>query len=192
MSGVLEAVKVVSAGEVSERRPWRTEGHPFLGQMARRFYDMGKGKEIRLKHYDGKIDGWLPPEGDDAPLWHLALDNGEDEELDEDEATEAVRDLAEGRETASPEAEAAAVKAAEDEAKAAAAEDRRPKSEKRIWASRECRDRWQIIQDLDEHSGWLQTSASRAVSHAAAAASVARANREAAASAVAACDGSDD
>ena len=52
-------------------------------------------------------------------------------------------------------------------------------------SGRECRDRWQIIQDLGEHSEWLQP-ASRAVSHAEAAASLARANREAALAALAA------
>ena len=51
---------------------------------------------------------------------------------------------------------------------------------------------WQIIQHLDEHSGWLHSPASRAVSHAEAAASVARANREAAAAAAAVCDDSSD
>lgn len=59
-------------------------------------------------------------------------------------------------------------------------------------SGRECHDRWQIIQDLDEHSGWLHSSASRAVSHSEVAASVFRANREAAAAAAAVCDDSDD
>jgi len=61
-------------------------------------------------------------------------------------------------------------------------------------SGRECRDRWQMIQHLDENSGWLQTPASRAVSHTEAAANMARKNREAALASLAAAhdDSSDD
>jgi hypothetical protein len=47
-------------------------------------------------------------------------------------------------------------------------------------SGRECKQRWEIIQDLDTHAGWLQTSADRAVSHTEAAEAIAQANREAA------------
>ena len=53
-------------------------------------------------------------------------------------------------------------------------------------SGRECKERWAIIQDIDENSGWLQASATRAVSHAEAAASMAAAHRAAAAEAAAA------
>jgi hypothetical protein len=53
-------------------------------------------------------------------------------------------------------------------------------------SGRECRDRWAIIQDLDEHSGWLQAPATHAVSHAEAAAGMAAAHRAAAEAAAAA------
>ena len=52
-------------------------------------------------------------------------------------------------------------------------------------SGRECRDRWLVVQDIDEHSGWLQTPATEAVSHAEAAAGMAAAHRAAAAAAAA-------
>lgn len=60
-------------------------------------------------------------------------------------------------------------------------------------SGRECRDRWQVIRDLDEHSGWLSKHAAGAVSHAEAAAAMATANHAAAAAAAAAaCESSED
>ena len=50
--------------EPLERKPWRLEGHPFIGRMARRFFAHHGAS-------DGRITGWLPPEGEDAALWHM-------------------------------------------------------------------------------------------------------------------------
>jgi hypothetical protein len=59
-------------------------------------------------------------------------------------------------------------------------------------SGRECRERWQTIQALDEHAGWLQAPAHGAVSHAEAAATMDRANRATALAAAAREDCSDD
>ena len=57
---------------------------------------------------------------------------------------------------------------------------------------RECKDRWEVIQHLDEHSGWVQRHAVRAGSHAEAAAELICANQAAASAAAAAAESSDD
>ena len=38
---------------MAERKPWRKEGHPFIGKMARRFF-------TAYGISDGRIVGWLP------------------------------------------------------------------------------------------------------------------------------------
>ena len=70
------------AEDVAEGRPWRRD-HPYVGERARRYFPVPGGEGIAP--YDGKIDGWLPPEADDPPLWHLQMVDGDDEELDEAE-----------------------------------------------------------------------------------------------------------
>lgn len=70
--------------DVHERKPWRTEGHEFIGQSARRFFPS-------IGASDGRISGWLPPEGDDPALWHMVHGDDDDEEdLDETEARFAI------------------------------------------------------------------------------------------------------
>ena len=80
--------------DVAEGRPWRRD-HPYVGERARRYFPVPGGDGIAP--YDGKIDGWLPPEADDPPLWHLQMGDGDDEELDEAEARNAIQHYAEGR-----------------------------------------------------------------------------------------------
>jgi len=77
--------------DVNERKPWRTEGHEFIGQSARRFFP-GVGAS------DGSISGWLPPEGDDPALWHMVHGDDDDEEdLDETEALFAIESYSANR-----------------------------------------------------------------------------------------------
>ena len=67
-------------GDVAERKPWRVDGHKFIGKMARRFF-------TAYGISDGRIVGWLPPDGDDPALWHMVHGDDDDEEdLDEREA----------------------------------------------------------------------------------------------------------
>ena len=145
-----EYIKTLQSGaDVSERRPWRTEGDELIGQRARRFYDDDDGVP---QSFDGKIKGFLPSDlkGEaDETLWRLVYDGGdEEEELYQVEAHEAIRDYAEGRTV--PSAEAVA-RAAADKAKAEAEANGEEEEEeqggsvnraRRLWASRECRERW--------------------------------------------------
>ena len=66
------------AEDVAEGRPWRRD-HPFVGERARRYFPVPGVDGGRIAPYDGKIDGWLPPEADDPPLWHLQMADGDDE-----------------------------------------------------------------------------------------------------------------
>ena len=60
-----------------------SEGHPLIGQrVARQF----PGKPTTV----GTITKWLPEEGEDGALFRAVHDDGDDEDLDEDEATAAV------------------------------------------------------------------------------------------------------
>ena len=111
------------AADVSENKPWRTDAasHPLMGQRARRFYEPPAAAIIGdvgapLRPCDGRISGYLPPEGADAPLWRFDGDDALEEELDEHEALEAVAALAEGLTSPSEAALARAAAAAAEEA----------------------------------------------------------------------------
>uniref|UniRef100_A0A7S0P1L2 WHIM2 domain-containing protein n=1 Tax=Calcidiscus leptoporus TaxID=127549 RepID=A0A7S0P1L2_9EUKA len=154
-----------SAPDVHERKPWRTEGHPFIGKPSRRFFHAYGAS-------DGLIVGWLPAEGVDPPLWHMVHgDDADEEDLDEQEATFALHNFAENRaEPTTAELEyaatfaAAAAEEADEEAagldddgdERLAPTDRlvprggsatkssapRAGSSRRLWSSKECRERW--------------------------------------------------
>ena len=84
----LEAVvKQIQTGlDVAERPPWRTDAsaHEHIGAYARRFFE-GFGAS------DGRIVGYLPPEGEDGALWHMVHGDDKDEEdLDEHEVAFAM------------------------------------------------------------------------------------------------------
>ena len=124
-----------------------------MGQRARRFYDPPAAAIIGdtgapLRPCDGRISGYLPPEGDDAPLWRFDGDDALEEELEEHEALEAVAALADGLTSPSEAALARAAAAAAEEASGGgppvimASSAAGKVSAKRLWASRECRDRW--------------------------------------------------
>ena len=106
--------------EHTERKPWRTDGHPMIGKMARRFF-ANHGAS------DGRIVGWLPPEGEDAALWHMVHgDDADEEDLDEIEAAFAIANYKEDR--LEPTGEEAAY-LAQFEAEAAAARADEPAGE---------------------------------------------------------------
>ena len=47
--------------------------------------------------FDGKITGFAPAEGEDCALWHLQMDDGDEEELEEDEVRVAIEAFVSGR-----------------------------------------------------------------------------------------------
>ncbi|KAL3912275.1 MAG: hypothetical protein SGPRY_008391 [Prymnesium sp.] len=144
-----EVYGLQTAEDAVEGRPWRSDHH-FVGQSARRFFPhLGVGG---LASFDGKIDGWLPPEDGDPPLWHMIMEDGDDEELEEGEAWEAIQSFLEARqppaqpvESATKQAEMSA--APEPVALSATKSEKSEKSEggastARLWATAECRERW--------------------------------------------------
>ena len=60
---------------------WQTAGHEFLGRFVARPF----GRSIAI----GNISRWLPPEGDDGALFHVSHLDGDEEDLDQEEAEEA-------------------------------------------------------------------------------------------------------
>jgi len=150
--------KLQSVPEVAERKPWRTDGHPFIGKPTRRFFPVYGAS-------DGVIVGWLPAEGEDPPLWHMVHgDDADEEDLDEQEVNFAMRNFAESRTEMTQEEhdynesyQAAHEEPPEDDFESededgsawvaqAAAVARAAKpgiARKRLWSSAECRERWQ-------------------------------------------------
>ena len=92
-ASICAQVRALQKGEdISERPPWRTEStaHEYMGVYARRFFE-GFGAS------DGKIVGYLPPEGEDGALWHMVHGDDKDEEdLDEHEVVFAINNYREG------------------------------------------------------------------------------------------------
>ena len=65
-------------------------GLPKLRVQLRRFFPVSttieEGMRVTsLVPFDGKITGYLPAEGEDCALWHMRMDDGDDEELEEEE-----------------------------------------------------------------------------------------------------------
>ena len=83
-----------TVADVTERKPWRPDGQEFIGKNVRRFFNAVDGFLVS----DGKVTGWLPPEGDDEALWHMVHgDDLDEEDLDETEARFALANYNEGR-----------------------------------------------------------------------------------------------
>ena len=61
---------------------WQTTGHEFLGRFVARPF----GRSIAI----GNISKWLPPDGDDGALFHVSHLDGDEEDLDQEEAEEAL------------------------------------------------------------------------------------------------------
>jgi hypothetical protein len=67
---------------------WRESGHRWLGRRVRRFFDGADGADDPI---DGTLVLWVDAEGDDAALWHMAHDDGDEEDLEEHEVRAALR-----------------------------------------------------------------------------------------------------
>ncbi|KAL1499104.1 hypothetical protein AB1Y20_013617 [Prymnesium parvum] len=80
-----EDAEAVEETEGDEGEEWKTSGHAWVGKRVRRFFE-GEAS-------DGTITRWLPEDGEDEPLWHMEHDDGDEEDLDEEEARAAVRAL---------------------------------------------------------------------------------------------------
>ena len=61
---------------------WKRRGHEWCGQKLRRFFN---GQPS-----DGKIVRWLAADGDEAALWHMRHDDGDEEDLEEAEVAKAI------------------------------------------------------------------------------------------------------
>ena len=72
------ASKAASTTDVN----WLASGHEWLGTQVRRVFH---GESV-----NGKIVKWARAEGSDAALWHVRHDDGDEEDLDEAEAREAM------------------------------------------------------------------------------------------------------
>ena len=85
LTGDVAALGVADAGE------WRASGSAAIGRRVRRFFALHGA-------CDGAVVGWAPEsdEGDEA-LWHVRLDDGDEEDLDGDELDDALAAAAEGR-----------------------------------------------------------------------------------------------
>ena len=83
------------AEDVVERKPWRMEGHEWLGRSVRRFFWLsGEDKWVVLT---GICTSWLPAEGFDCALWHIKHEDGDEEDLDEMEIRTALGNYAEDK-----------------------------------------------------------------------------------------------
>ena len=60
------------------RIKWLTHGHEWLGASVRRVFD-GEGT-------NGKVVKWARAAGDDPPIWHMCHEDGDEEDLEEEEA----------------------------------------------------------------------------------------------------------
>ena len=65
---------------------WRTEGHPFLGQTARRYFP-------GYAPANGLVTRWLPPSKEGEALFHVKHDDDDEEDLNEAELEAAFADL---------------------------------------------------------------------------------------------------
>lgn len=63
---------------------WLSRGHRWVGRRVRRFFDVSDG------FLDGTIARWLPASGDDAALWHVVHDDGDEEDLEAYEVRAAL------------------------------------------------------------------------------------------------------
>ena len=68
---------------------WHTSGHKWIGARARRTI-WQDNKRSSLQVIDGTITRWLPAEGQEPALWHMSHDDSDEEDLEAEEASEAV------------------------------------------------------------------------------------------------------
>jgi hypothetical protein len=73
--------------KVVEEYDWKSDGHKFINKrVARSFFD--ESKAIRFAH--GTITKWLPPDDEDEALFHMVHEDGDEEDLNEAEALDAI------------------------------------------------------------------------------------------------------
>jgi len=72
----------VDAGEATMEE-WLVSGHSFIGRRVARTF----GKEQTVL---GRITRWVPPDGTENALFHAVHDDGDEEDLEEDEASDAI------------------------------------------------------------------------------------------------------
>ncbi len=102
-----------------ERKPWRVDGHEYVGCRARRFFDLGEQGEPMIVG-NGTITGWLPAEGSEEALWHMVHEDDSDEEdLDEHEVTWAIANSREDRQAPCADEQAYLAKLAREAAREA-------------------------------------------------------------------------
>ena len=83
-------VTVVEATAIDDTaEEWQETGHRWLGMRVRRFFDKS--------YSDGRLTKWMPESGDDAAIWHMVHDDGDEEDLEEYEVVAAIRALLLGR-----------------------------------------------------------------------------------------------
>ena len=112
-----EATEAIKAFELSamEKEDWRTEGHPFIGKEVLRTFESGGGdggggdgggdgggggggggssssKRRKRTTARGTITKWLPPDeaNGEPALWRCVHQDGDEEDLEEEEAIEAI------------------------------------------------------------------------------------------------------
>ena len=80
-------------GEDEDEDEWLLDGHEFVGQRVARIFG-GRGKHAERVVF-GRISKWAPAdeEAGDEALFHLVHDDGDEEDLDEDEAVEGIAHL---------------------------------------------------------------------------------------------------
>ena len=88
-----EAEEAAHAFDVKamDKESWQTKG-PLVGKrILRCFGDAGAAKK-RARTILGTIVRWLPPDAahGEPPLWHAVHDDGDEEDLEQDEAEDAV------------------------------------------------------------------------------------------------------
>jgi len=171
LSSLEEQVRALQrVTDAIERKPWRSEGQDYIGKNVRRFFNTSDGGHLIS---DGKIVGWLPPEGEDEALWHMVHgDDLDEEDLDEAEAKFAMANYYDGRTEPSEEEVAYAAKFAAQQLEAVAVDsdpDEDPEDEdhseapsraapsrhgrapanvldsRRLWVTAESRERWRAV-----------------------------------------------
>ena len=136
------------AEDVEEQRLWRQD-HEWVGVLVRRFFPDpaagdADGRARTWLPFDGKITGFVPAEGEDCALWHLQMDDGDDEELEEEEVRTAIEAFVGGQ--MAPAAGAPAPmeeeEAEKEEEEAAVKTTAKAGDNKRLWWTEQGRQRW--------------------------------------------------
>ena len=58
-------------GTADGEEEWHETGHKWLGKRVRRFFEKS--------YSDGRLTKWMPESGEDAAIWHMVHDDGDEE-----------------------------------------------------------------------------------------------------------------